>query len=178
MRTESYPPRENTYSQISRPPAAPEKERSNRIFAIVGGLSALFIFVVGAAGYAWFATGGEKNQTQSASSMTSVSAANSAANTLTSTPAPVHEASIDSNTTIENGIISLGANRQTAAPLNEKANGNFSDKRKSALTVKQTSNKVSTPKPASQNNAGKLPKPAPQPSPKKTPKSQRTEILQ
>ncbi len=176
--TESYPPRENTYSHTSHPPAAFEGERSNRIFAIVGGLSALFILAVGAAGYAWFTTGGEKNQTQSPSSMTSVSAANNAANTLTSTPAPVQEASIDSNATIENGIISLEANRQTAAPLNEKANGNFSDKRKSAPTVKQTSDKVSTPKPASQNNAGKLPKPAPQPSPKKTPKSQRTEILQ
>ena len=178
MRTESYPPRENTYSHTSRPPAAFEGERSNRIFAIVGGLSALFILAVGAAGYAWFATVGEKNQTQSASSMTSVSAVNNAANTLISTPAPVQEASIDSNTTVENGIISLGANRQTAAPLNEKANGNFSDKRKSAPTVKQTSDKVSTPKPASQNNAWKLPKPAPKPSPKKTPKSQRTEILQ
>ncbi|MBA3335101.1 MAG: serine/threonine protein kinase, partial [Acidobacteria bacterium] len=73
---ESYPPRENKYSQTFVPPAAPEVKRSSNIFTIIGGLSALFIFAIGAAGFVWFLTGSVNNQTENVIPLPPASAAN------------------------------------------------------------------------------------------------------
>jgi hypothetical protein len=167
----SYPPHKNIDSRTFIAPAAPESKKTKNFFAIIGGLSALLIFAVAAAGFAWFATSKENNQTQSVNSPP--------ANTLPAPPAPVQKANINSTSTEESGIISMEPDwNQTAERLSEKANESSSGKRKSAPTIKQATAETSVPKPVSRNNAGKVPGPTPQPSPKKTPKSQRTEILQ
>jgi len=170
---ESYPPRENKYSQTSIPPAALEVKRSNNFFAIIGGLSALFIFAVAAAGFAWFSTIRVNNQTENV-----IPVPSSAANNVVPTPAPLLEAILNPNAAVENGSVLSNTNSRNDEQLSGNNTKNSFDKRRSAPVVKQTSARVTVPKPTSQTAAKKAPRPTPQPSPKKTPKSQRTEILQ
>ncbi|MEJ7862540.1 MAG: serine/threonine-protein kinase [Pyrinomonadaceae bacterium] len=172
---ESYPPRENKYSQTFVPPAAPEVKRSSNIFTIIGGLSALFIFAIGAAGFVWFLTGSVNNQTENVIPLPPASAANK----VVPTPAPASETITDPNAAVESGSVLSNTDSQNDEQLSGNNTVNSSDKRKSAPTTKQTSGRVSAPKPTSQTPAAKkTPRPTPQPTPKKTPKSQRTEILQ
>lgn len=172
---ESYPPRENKYSQTFVPPAAPEVKRSSNIFTIIGGLSALFIFAIGTAGFVWFLTGSVNNQTENVIPLPPASAANK----VVSTPAPASETITNPNAAVESGSVLSNTESQNDEQLSGNNTVNSSDKRKSALTTKQTSGRVSAPKPTSQTPAAKkTPRPTPQPTPKKTPKSQRTEILQ
>ncbi len=171
---ESYLSSENKYSQTFVPPAAPEGKFSNNIFAIIGGLGALLVLAVGAAGLAWYVMGGGSNQTQSVIPVPPASEANM----IAPTPAPVFEAVTNTSSANEGGIVSSNTNSQTDEQNNGKTTENSLDKRKSAPAVKQTPARVSVPKPASQTTAEKAPRPTPLASPKKTPKSQRTEILQ
>jgi hypothetical protein len=138
-------------------------------------LSALFIFAIGAAGFVWFLTGSVNNQTENVIPLPPASAANK----VVPTPAPASETITDPNAAVESGSVLSNTDSQNDEQLSGNNTVNSSDKRKSALTTKQTSGRVSAPKPTSQTPAAKkTPRPTPQPTPKKTPKSQRTEILQ